>query len=96
MLTATFDRILVYVGFALNLNAAAAVLAAFVLRRREPAADRPYRAPLWPLPGVLFLALAAFMTVFAVRERPKETRGRRGRRWSPAASRTRCGAGWRR
>ena len=73
VLTATFDSILVYVGFALNLNAAAAVAAAFVLRRREPAADRPYRTPLWPLPGVLFLSLAAFMTVFAVRERPKET-----------------------
>ena len=73
VLTATFDSILVYVGFALNLNAAAAVAAAFVLRRREPAADRPYRTPLWPLPGVLFLVLAAFMTVFAVRERPHET-----------------------
>jgi len=73
VLTATFDSILVYVGFALNLNAAAAVGAAFVLRRREPDADRPYRAPLWPLPGVLFLALAAFMTVFAIRERPMET-----------------------
>ena len=73
VLTATFDSILVYVGFALTLNAAAAVAAAFVLRRREPAANRPYRVPLWPLPGVLFLVLAAFMTVFAVRERPKET-----------------------
>ena len=73
VLTATFDSILVYVGFALTLNAAAAVAAAFVLRRREPTAERPYRAPLWPAPGVLFLALAAFMTVFAVRERPRET-----------------------
>ena len=73
VLTATFDSILVYVGFALNLNAAAAVAGAFVLRRREPDADRPYRAPLWPLPGVLFLTLAAFMTVFAIRERPMET-----------------------
>jgi APA family basic amino acid/polyamine antiporter len=73
VLTATFDSILVYVGFALTLNAAAAVAGAFVLRRREPAADRPYRTPLWPLPGVLFLVLAAFMTVFAARERPKET-----------------------
>lgn len=73
VLTATFDSILVYVGFALTLNAAAAVAAAFVLRRREPGAERPYRTPLWPAPGVLFLALAAFMTVFAVRERPRET-----------------------
>jgi APA family basic amino acid/polyamine antiporter len=73
VLTATYDRILVYVGFALTLNAAAAVGAAFVLRRREPAADRPYRAALWPASGLLFLALSAFMLVFAVRERPLET-----------------------
>ena len=64
---------LVYVGFTLTLNAAAAVLAAFVLRWREPAGDRPHRALGWPYSGVLFLALAAFMIVLAVRERPAES-----------------------
>jgi len=73
VLTATYDRILVYVGFALTLNAAAAVVAAFVLRRRDPAAERPFRTPLWPASGLLFVALSAFMLVFAVRERPLET-----------------------
>jgi len=72
-LTAAFERLLVYVGFTLTLNAAAAVLAAFVLRRREPGGDRPHRALGWPYSGVLFLALAAFMVVLAVRERPLES-----------------------
>ncbi|HXU03192.1 MAG TPA: amino acid permease [Polyangia bacterium] len=71
--TARFDQILVYVGFALTLNGGAAVLAAFVLRRRDPAGERPHRALGWPYSGVLFLALAAFMTVLAVRERPRES-----------------------
>ena len=73
MLTAAFDRLLVYVGFTLTLNAAAAVLAAFVLRWREPASERPHRALGWPFSGVLFLALATFMIVLAVRERPLES-----------------------
>ena len=42
--TATFDPILVYVGFTLTVSAGATVLAAFVLRVREPRADRPHRA----------------------------------------------------
>ena len=49
------------------------MLAAFVLRRREPAGERPHRALGWPYSGVLFLALAAFMIVLAVRERPAES-----------------------
>ena len=73
VLTAAFERLLVYVGFTLTLNAAAAVLAAFVLRWREPARERPHRALGWPVSGVLFLALSAFMLVLAVRERPRES-----------------------
>jgi len=73
VLTAKYDQILVYVGFTLTLNAAAAVLAAFVLRRRDPAGDRPHSALGWPYSGGLFLTLAAFMIVLAVRERPAES-----------------------
>jgi basic amino acid/polyamine antiporter, APA family len=73
VLTATFERLLVYAGCTLTLNAAAAVLAAFVLRRREPTSARPHRALGWPFSGLLFLALATFMLVLAVRERPTES-----------------------
>jgi APA family basic amino acid/polyamine antiporter len=72
-LTTAFDRILVFVGFTLNLTAGAAVAAAFVLRRRQPLAARPYRALGWPVSGFLFLALVAGMTVFAIRDRPFES-----------------------
>jgi APA family basic amino acid/polyamine antiporter len=68
-----FDRLLVYVGFTLNLCAGAAVAALFVLRRRAPALARPHRALGWPLSGLLFLALIAVMTVFAIRDRPLES-----------------------
>jgi APA family basic amino acid/polyamine antiporter len=71
--TAAFDPILVYVGFTLAVNAAATVLAAFVLRRREPGAERPHRALGWPVSGLLFLALSAFMIALSIRERPFES-----------------------
>lgn len=71
--TAAFGPILLYVGFTLTLNTTATVLAAFVLRRREPGADRPHRAIGWPVTGVLFLALTGFMIVLSIRERPVES-----------------------
>jgi APA family basic amino acid/polyamine antiporter len=73
VVAAAFDPILVYVGFTLNLVAGAAVVAAFRLRRREPAALRPHRALGWPVSGLLFLGLVGTMTVFAVRDRPWES-----------------------
>jgi amino acid transporter len=36
-------------------------VALFVLRRRDPGAPRPFRAPLHPLPGVVFIAACAFL-----------------------------------
>ena len=71
--TATFEPILVYVGFTLTVSAGATVLAAFVLRRREPAAPRPHRALGWPVSGLLFLVSAVFMTTFAIHSRPRES-----------------------
>jgi APA family basic amino acid/polyamine antiporter len=71
--TATFEPILIYVGFTLTISAGATVLAAFVLRWREPDAARPHRALGWPMSGLLFLASAIFMTAFAIHDRPVES-----------------------
>jgi APA family basic amino acid/polyamine antiporter len=72
-LTATFEPLLVYIGFTLSVSAAATVLAAVVLRRREAGATRPYRTPLWPLPAVVYFALACWMTVYGVARQPLPT-----------------------
>ncbi|HXI59847.1 MAG TPA: amino acid permease [Polyangia bacterium] len=73
IVTAAFEPLLIYAGFTLTLSAAATVAGAFVLRRREPTTSRPHRALGWPVSGLAYLALAAFMTLFAVRERPIES-----------------------
>ena len=69
--TATFETLLIYVGFTLSLSAGAAVLAAMVLRRREPDALRPYRTPGWPLVPLAYLALTVWMTGQAIVQRPQ-------------------------
>jgi APA family basic amino acid/polyamine antiporter len=73
IVTAAFEPLLIYAGFTLTLSSAATVAGAFVLRRREPTTSRPHRALGWPVSGLAYLALAAFMTLFAVRERPIES-----------------------
>jgi APA family basic amino acid/polyamine antiporter len=73
VLTSAFEPLLVYAGYTLTVSAAATVAGAFVLRRREPDAPRPHRALAWPFSGLAFLAFAAFMTVFAFIERPRES-----------------------
>jgi APA family basic amino acid/polyamine antiporter len=70
--SATFEALLTYVGFTLSASAAATVLGAVVLRQRERGTPRPYRAPLWPLPALVYFGLSAWMTAHAVRQRPAE------------------------
>jgi APA family basic amino acid/polyamine antiporter len=72
-LSATFEALLVYVGFTLSLSAAGCVLAAMLLRWREPQAPRPYRTPGWPLVPLAFLGLTLWMTIESIVRRPRES-----------------------
>ncbi len=72
-LSATFDQLLVYIGFTLSIFAALTVLAAFVLRSRHPDAPRPYRACGWPVSPILFLLLSLWMVTYAIVMRPAES-----------------------
>lgn len=64
VLTGTFESIVSYTGFAVMLFSALAVASLIVLRRRDglPAG---FRVPAYPVIPVLFLAIAAVMTVSA-------------------------------
>ena len=48
------------------------MLAAVVLRRRERGTPRPYRAPAWPLPAVVYFSLSVWMAAEAIARRPVE------------------------
>jgi basic amino acid/polyamine antiporter, APA family len=72
-LSSTFDAILIYAGFILGLFNCLAVLGVIILRRREPSRPRPYKVWGYPLTPLVFVIIAAWMTLYGVTERPKES-----------------------
>lgn len=62
VLSATADALVTYTGFAIVLFSGVAVAALFVLRAKEPGAERPFRAIGYPVaPGVYVVASAAIL-----------------------------------
>ena len=59
----TLGDVLDYIGLPLTIIMGATVTGVLVLRRREPETERPFRVPLYPLPPLLFIALALWMTI---------------------------------
>jgi APA family basic amino acid/polyamine antiporter len=72
LLSASFDSLLVYIGFTLSLFSALAVAGVFALRRRKDIV-LPFRMPGYPLTPILFIALMLWMTGQALYERPGDT-----------------------
>jgi len=70
IVSSTFERVLTYVGFTLNLFTVLAVFGVFIHRLRFPDAIRPYRTWGYPVVPVVFLAFACWMQVYLVLERP--------------------------
>ena len=68
--SATYDRLLTYIGYTLSLSTAVTVVGLMLLRRRE---GPSLRVPGWPWVPVLFLAAVLWMTVFAIVRRPVES-----------------------
>ncbi len=75
VMTGTFERLVNYTGFAVVLFAGIAVLALFVLRRREPDAARPFRALGYPVAPGLFVLASAAMVVNAIWREPLPSLG---------------------
>ena len=67
------DQIQHYSGLTLAFFASLAVSCVVVLRIRRPTAKRPFRAPAYPLPPLLFLGIMGWTMVLAFRGRPMES-----------------------
>jgi len=61
VLTGSADSLTTYTGFAVVLFAGLGVTSLFVLRRREPAAPRPYRALGYPVAPAVFTVASALI-----------------------------------
>ncbi|MEZ5559334.1 MAG: amino acid permease [Pseudomonadales bacterium] len=72
IVTASFERILVFAGFTLGLNTFFTVLGVFVLRWRRPDLPRPYRTLGYPVTPIVFLLLTAWTLTYILLQRPQE------------------------
>jgi APA family basic amino acid/polyamine antiporter len=70
VLTGTVDRLIAMAGFFYVANYCWSYLSLMVLRFKQPAAERPFRVPAYPIPTVLALAASlAFLTGAAISDR---------------------------
>jgi APA family basic amino acid/polyamine antiporter len=74
VLTASADALVTYTGFAIVLFSGIAVVSLFVLRAREPQADRPFRAWGYPVAPAIYIAASAAILLNAVVSQPGPTR----------------------
>jgi basic amino acid/polyamine antiporter, APA family len=73
ILTASFDKVLLYIGFTLSLSTFFTVLGLFVLRFRNKGKLDGYKTFGYPVTPIIFLALSAWMLFFTMKEHPKES-----------------------
>jgi APA family basic amino acid/polyamine antiporter len=71
VLSGTLSELVSYTGFAIVLFAGIAVAALFVLRQREPAADRPFRAWGYPWAPGLFVLASLVMVLNEIWRNPR-------------------------
>ncbi len=70
--TGTFEQVMIYTGFVLQLFAALTVAGVFVVRRKKDLKDG-FKSPLYPLPQLFFLALSLWVLAYLVVAQPIET-----------------------
>jgi len=70
-LTATFEALLVYIGYTLNIFAALAVFSVFLMRKRGLSLFRVCLG--YPITPIIFLIFAAWMTVWSINSKPIST-----------------------
>jgi APA family basic amino acid/polyamine antiporter len=73
ILTASFGKVLLYIGFTLSLSTFFTVLGLFVLRSRMKGKTDGYKTFGYPVTPIIFLALSSWMLYFTIMEHPRES-----------------------
>jgi len=71
--TSTFDQVIVFIGFTLNLFTFLTVLGVMIARKKHPELPRPYKTLGYPVVPVLFLAINILIMVYGLLNRTKES-----------------------
>ena len=73
VISGRFDQILIYAGFILSIFMSLSVAGVYILRRKMPERERPYKTWGYPVTPFLFIILNAWIVVYAVAGRPMES-----------------------
>ena len=72
VVTGTFEQVMIYSGFILQLFSALAVAGVFVVRRQNKV-HQGFRSPLFPIPQLIFLVLSTWVLIYLLIAQPMET-----------------------
>ena len=72
VVTGTFEQVMIYSGFILQLFAALAVAGVFIVRKQNKD-HKGFRSPLFPLPQLIFLVLSTWVLIYLLIAQPMET-----------------------
>lgn len=72
VITGTFESVLLYCGFILQLSSAMAVAGVFVLRKKGIAPDR-FKSPWYPLLPIIFVLLSLWILGYLLADQPRES-----------------------
>ncbi len=72
VVTGTFQQVLIYSGFVLQLFAALTVAAVFRVRRKPPVPNG-FRSPFFPIPQLLFLGMSLWVLLYLLVAQPLES-----------------------
>ncbi len=70
VITASFDKLLLYIGFTLSFFAMLTVVGMIILRVKEPGAIRNYKTVLYPVTPVFFVLGNLWIIYFSIKSRP--------------------------
>jgi len=73
VLTSSFESLITYVGFTLNLFTFLTVLGIFILRYKHKGVESPYKTFLYPVTPLLFLCIIAYILYHIMVDRPIES-----------------------
>lgn len=72
LFTGTFEQVIVYSGFVLQLFGALAVACVFVVRHKNKS-NSGFKSPFFPVPQLIFLVLSCWVLVYLMLAQPFET-----------------------
>ncbi len=73
ILTATFEKVLNYVQFSIQLCSCLTVVGLIVLRRTEPDLPRPVRCWGYPLTPLIFICISTWIMTYQMLQQPRES-----------------------